>query len=173
MHEREQGPVMPEPRSWPRCGSSGRSASVQELRQALHRAENPQGVLRGNTRPPRMQPPPPRNSTTSSVAVVQIAGAAISLVAAPTAPRAAPPPRISSSQKDGKALDLRRAHKLIRFLGSPGDLPLEWSCAICCESAWDRKKLLRMPRCGHVFHEACVAKWFLRSGDCPYCRQPV
>ena len=49
----------------------------------------------------------------------------------------------------------------------------EWCCAICLQRRWRGAELSRMPRCGHCFHRNRVDRWFLKSGDCPYCRNPV
>ena len=201
---------------WARCGSGSGSASsdIAALRAGLHRAENPQGVLRGSVRP---EPPdrvaallaaqgtasdafsvfgdssrgrgdgtttgPIIDRTNSSrsgcvaAAPVSITGMQISMSVASRRPSVPVQPRPQPLDGNEKALELRRKHKVIRFVGGSSDgieLPdAEWVCAICLSNRWARVQLARMPRCEHCFHSSCVDKWFLRSGKCPSCRQPV
>jgi hypothetical protein len=32
---------------------------------------------------------------------------------------------------------------------------------------------LKLPKCGHVFGDHCIKKWFEESDSCPYCRDKV
>lgn len=48
-------------------------------------------------------------------------------------------------------------------------------CAICHDDD-DGGTFVRLPRCRHAFHEACVMAWLLGQPDrvtCPLCRAPV
>ena len=49
------------------------------------------------------------------------------------------------------------------------------TCSICLEEfAQDgATAVLRLPRCGHVFHAACCGRWFGTRDACPLCRAPV
>ena len=111
----------------------------------------------------------------SNAAPVLIMGTQMSMSVASHV-RSAPPPRPQPLGNE-KALELRRKHKVVRSMGgSTGGVELpdpEWVCAICLSNRWERVQLSRMPRCDHCFHSSCVDKWFLRSGKCPSCRQPV
>jgi hypothetical protein len=41
-------------------------------------------------------------------------------------------------------------------------------CAICCQPGRDF-----MLKCGHAFHQGCLAKWCRRNPSCPMCRKGV
>ncbi|CAJ1956441.1 unnamed protein product [Cylindrotheca closterium] len=47
---------------------------------------------------------------------------------------------------------------------------LSRDCAICTESLKISEKILQLPACGHIFHEACAMKWLTKHHNCPYCR---
>lgn len=32
---------------------------------------------------------------------------------------------------------------------------------------------LRLPKCGHIFGDHCIKKWFEDSDSCPYCRDKL
>jgi hypothetical protein len=42
----------------------------------------------------------------------------------------------------------------------------EFECTICLNSSTCGGKL----KCGHVFHENCINKWFELTNTCPNCR---
>ncbi|KAG4071009.1 hypothetical protein HA402_001446 [Bradysia odoriphaga] len=44
------------------------------------------------------------------------------------------------------------------------------SCCICCEFLLPENVLLHL-KCGHIFHENCLAEWMKRSKTCPQCRK--
>eukprot|EP00045_Choanoeca_perplexa_P001944 m.22395 g.22395 ORF g.22395 m.22395 type:complete len:246 (+) comp11245_c0_seq1:147-884(+) len=45
-------------------------------------------------------------------------------------------------------------------------------CAICLESSDESdKSFVKLRRCGHVFHQACVDEWLSTHNTCPMCRQ--
>eukprot|EP00347_Sterkiella_histriomuscorum_P003998 403362142 len=43
-------------------------------------------------------------------------------------------------------------------------------CAICLKEFENGEKLTEIPNCEHVFHEACLRKWFRQLQICPMCR---
>jgi hypothetical protein len=43
-------------------------------------------------------------------------------------------------------------------------------CSICLREFEDGEQLQRIPNCSHVFHEACLRKWFVQAQICPTCR---
>ena len=44
----------------------------------------------------------------------------------------------------------------------------EKHCIICfCE--YKKNESIKILSCGHVYHENCINKWFLRSYTCPIC----
>lgn len=46
-------------------------------------------------------------------------------------------------------------------------------CIICQEVYNEGDVAVRIPACGHVFHEACVMMWLRRSNTCPFCRREL
>jgi hypothetical protein len=44
-------------------------------------------------------------------------------------------------------------------------------CVICCEEYIPGQTVLRIPYCGHVFHEACALPWLSQQHTCPTCRR--
>lgn len=54
----------------------------------------------------------------------------------------------------------------------------EGECSICLEgidnSAAGRRQARPVrTRCGHVFHDTCLAQWNEHKSSCPYCRQEL
>jgi hypothetical protein len=47
---------------------------------------------------------------------------------------------------------------------------LSRDCAICCETLNIPQKILKIPSCGHFFHESCALVWLTKHNTCPYCR---
>ena len=43
-------------------------------------------------------------------------------------------------------------------------------CSICLREFEHGESLKRIPNCAHVFHEACLRKWFAQAQICPTCR---
>ena len=41
-------------------------------------------------------------------------------------------------------------------------------CAICQEPTLGEKEVLKS-YCAHLFHKACLEKWFMSSPTCPVC----
>ena len=46
-------------------------------------------------------------------------------------------------------------------------------CVICTESFQADQTALRIPACGHVFHESCALQWLGQHNTCPYCRREL
>ena len=180
-------------------GDGTPSVTVEALRRGLQFSDHPNGMLRGSV----ARPPPALQRQRLAVALdaregsdsgsgaaisgssagngISDSGAATGIIGvrATCIPRAQSsssqlPLPSSTRQRHERALDLRRAHRLVKFTGKVDDYPSDgWCCAICLQSKWPFAALTRMPRCQHVFHTSCVERWFLKSGDCPFCRQPV
>jgi hypothetical protein len=45
-------------------------------------------------------------------------------------------------------------------------------CPICLGD-WEPQDTIKVTRCGHAFHERCVAEWLQRSRTCALCRQDL
>eukprot|EP00493_Phyllostaurus_siculus_P003246 UN03260 len=45
-------------------------------------------------------------------------------------------------------------------------------CVICLND-YESDDQVRRPRCGHVFHAACIEEWFERSSACPLCKDDL
>jgi len=41
-------------------------------------------------------------------------------------------------------------------------------CIICQED--DQKNLVKINKCGHIFHNECLLEWLTRNNSCPICR---
>ncbi|KAK2630693.1 hypothetical protein QOZ80_7AG0581660 [Eleusine coracana subsp. coracana] len=46
-------------------------------------------------------------------------------------------------------------------------------CAVCLAEFAEGEAGRALPRCGHGFHEACIATWLRLNTTCPLCRAPV
>lgn len=47
------------------------------------------------------------------------------------------------------------------------------SCIICTDPFQVQQVVLRLPLCGHVFHEDCALQWLNKHNTCPYCRREL
>jgi hypothetical protein len=45
------------------------------------------------------------------------------------------------------------------------------ACPICTDGLATQDSVLTS--CGHVYHQACLARWWRQGGDCPLCRTPL
>jgi len=45
------------------------------------------------------------------------------------------------------------------------------TCPICTDGLSREDSVLTS--CGHVYHQACLARWWREGGDCPMCRTPL
>lgn len=46
-------------------------------------------------------------------------------------------------------------------------------CVVCTESFVEGATVVRLPDCGHVFHEACCLPWLQKHNTCMYCRREL
>jgi hypothetical protein len=49
----------------------------------------------------------------------------------------------------------------------------EHSCPVCAECYVSGATIVRLPTCGHVFHESCAMMWSTKHNTCPYCRKEL
>lgn len=49
----------------------------------------------------------------------------------------------------------------------------EHSCPVCAEVYVAGATTVRLPTCGHVFHEKCAMMWLTKHNTCPYCRKEL
>lgn len=47
------------------------------------------------------------------------------------------------------------------------------TCPICTDSYAPGDTIIRLPLCGHVFHEKCALAWLTKHNSCPYCRKEL
>jgi len=47
------------------------------------------------------------------------------------------------------------------------------TCPICTDSYAPGNTIIRLPLCGHVFHEKCALAWLTKHNTCPYCRKEL
>jgi hypothetical protein len=43
-------------------------------------------------------------------------------------------------------------------------------CTVCCEEFIHKKKVVKLPNCGHYFHKACIEEWVKVKPICPNCK---
>lgn len=46
-------------------------------------------------------------------------------------------------------------------------------CVVCTESFVKGATVVRLPECGHLFHEACALPWLQKHNTCMYCRREL
>lgn len=56
---------------------------------------------------------------------------------------------------------------------APGSDCEQSTCPICYELMQAGEDVLRLTRCSHVFHAACVIPWLRTASKCPTCRRKV
>lgn len=44
------------------------------------------------------------------------------------------------------------------------------TCPVCTDAYEPGAVIVRLPACGHVFHERCALVWLTKHNTCPYCR---
>ena len=49
----------------------------------------------------------------------------------------------------------------------------EHACPVCADSYEIGATTVRLPTCGHVFHESCALMWLTKHNTCPYCRKEL
>ena len=47
------------------------------------------------------------------------------------------------------------------------------TCPVCTDSYAPGDTIIRLPKCGHVFHEKCALAWLTKHNTCPYCRKEL
>ena len=47
------------------------------------------------------------------------------------------------------------------------------TCPVCTDSFTPGATIIRLPSCGHVFHEYCVLAWLSKHNTCPFCRKEL
>ncbi|KAL7540452.1 hypothetical protein ACHAXR_010115, partial [Thalassiosira sp. AJA248-18] len=47
------------------------------------------------------------------------------------------------------------------------------TCPVCTDSYVPGATIIRLPLCGHVFHESCALAWLSKHNTCPYCRKEM
>ena len=46
-------------------------------------------------------------------------------------------------------------------------------CVVCTEAFQKGATVVRLPECGHLFHEACALPWLSKHNTCMYCRREL
>ena len=57
--------------------------------------------------------------------------------------------------------------------GGPESKGCGLECVVCKEELELGDKIMRLPHCGHTFHEECLSKWFKHQDWCPICRSSI
>jgi len=47
------------------------------------------------------------------------------------------------------------------------------TCPVCTDSYAPGDTIVRLPLCGHIFHESCALAWLTKHNSCPYCRKEL
>ncbi|KAL3803799.1 hypothetical protein HJC23_003961 [Cyclotella cryptica] len=47
------------------------------------------------------------------------------------------------------------------------------TCPVCTDPYVSGATIVRLPTCGHVFHESCALTWLRKHNTCPYCRKEL
>eukprot|EP00579_Thalassiosira_antarctica_P000237 CAMPEP_0201869148 /NCGR_PEP_ID=MMETSP0902-20130614/2769_1 /ASSEMBLY_ACC=CAM_ASM_000551 /TAXON_ID=420261 /ORGANISM="Thalassiosira antarctica, Strain CCMP982" /LENGTH=425 /DNA_ID=CAMNT_0048394601 /DNA_START=65 /DNA_END=1342 /DNA_ORIENTATION=- len=47
------------------------------------------------------------------------------------------------------------------------------TCPVCTDSYVPGATIIRLPLCGHIFHESCALAWLTKHNTCPYCRKEM
>ncbi|KAL7558636.1 hypothetical protein ACA910_019466 [Epithemia clementina (nom. ined.)] len=46
-------------------------------------------------------------------------------------------------------------------------------CVVCTDALASGTTVMRLPPCGHVFHQDCVLQWLHKHNTCPFCRREL
>ena len=57
--------------------------------------------------------------------------------------------------------------------GGPESKGCGLECVVCKEELELGDKIMRLPQCGHTFHEGCLSTWFQHQDWCPICRTSI
>ena len=84
---------------------------------------------------------------------------------------------IHMSTDGGRVVDKKEKADLLQsredaineIAGLPGDEEEDDICSICF-AQYESNDILRVLRCGHVFHADCGDLWFVRNQTCPLCK---
>ena len=47
------------------------------------------------------------------------------------------------------------------------------TCPVCTDAYVPGATIIRLPLCGHVFHDSCALAWLTKHNTCPYCRKEL
>jgi len=87
---------------------------------------------------------------------------------------------IASRRKEAFETKLRRL-QMAKHLHSKQSPDSESLCPICIETLPTLPRFEKKPveggvellKCGHIFHDKCIAKWLKRHDACPLCREDM
>lgn len=81
-------------------------------------------------------------------------------------------PVVMLSAKDGELLGrILQEASSARVTLKASELVVE--CAICQEALEAGQTALKLPDCGHVYHDQCVRSWLEKQHTCPLCRKAM
>jgi len=80
-------------------------------------------------------------------------------------------PVIMVKQEDGNLLKKMMAQDSVRCRIRAKKK--EVSCVVCTEDFGMGDVIMRLPSCGHSFHELCAMSWLKRHNTCPFCRKEL
>ena len=76
-------------------------------------------------------------------------------------------------QSDGQALVRACRNEPLPGVSFAMERSDSHDCIICQEAYQDGASAIRIPACGHVFHEACAMVWLTQHNTCPFCRREL
>jgi hypothetical protein len=63
---------------------------------------------------------------------------------------------------------IESATQRLQYIG-----PENIACAVCQDSFAQNDAVRRINACQHIFHDGCLATWFIRHSTCPLCRNDI
>jgi hypothetical protein len=82
-------------------------------------------------------------------------------------------PVVMVKQSDGQAVVSRCNGEGKTAVASLAIQSSQKDCVICTEFFTVGDTVLRLPGCGHVFHETCALQWLRKHNTCPCCRREL
>jgi hypothetical protein len=89
-------------------------------------------------------------------------------------------PVVMVKQSDGQAIvkaccseQLLQEQNMLRNVSFTMVRMNNHECIICQEPYDQDRSAVRIPACGHVFHEACALVWLQHHNTCPFCRREL
>ena len=81
-------------------------------------------------------------------------------------------PTLMISSQDGELVEkILRERKYLQV--SLKFKEVQDECSICQETMSEGETVVKLPGCGHAYHDACVLSWLEKQHTCPLCRNEM